>query len=333
MIEGSRSGALAAAVFLLLSSGLAVTFGTRSANAAKDAKAQNSRLLRHRAEFVVVGIVALQGDRFLLWDDDGRMQTGTGAGEWSKTFQVAIHPVWDVKADGTGFLASGRLNGKGSVIVRATAEGQELTRWTVSSPVYSVVVDAIGRAASTAEGLVPLLEGGNLGKPIPWAPPPRDRPARPRPRVPAVVAREDSSMITCVMRDLSMLYGAPGRCQRVGGAEWHFEGDFGAPFVPCGDSLIVVEGSRPWKITVHSMRSGKRESQIRTSLQPVVACVNPGELLVANRRLSIVRLPNSKPIWTAGASGAAINDVALTETALAYSADDSPDVVIIPRPR
>ncbi|HET6150231.1 MAG TPA: hypothetical protein VFH68_22010 [Polyangia bacterium] len=284
--------------------------------------------VRHRPDFPVMGLVGLAGDRFIIWNGAGQMQVGSATGEWAKGFRLPISQIGDVVADGVDFLVDGSVREHVSAVLLVNVEGRELARWTMADLVYGLVVDARGRWASTRAGLIPLLEGGALGTPEPLTgsgPSPYGDPPKP-------IRADGGAMVTCRPRDLSMQHGAPGRCDRSGPREWHLRGDFFLP-VACGDWLVAVEGARPWQLVVYSLATGKRAMKRPDPVDAVVACADPGDVLVGDRRLSLLRLPEGKPVWTARLAGAPITQLAVTENAVAYRADDSPDIVIIPRPR
>lgn len=305
------------------------TVQARVADDVTPARTNASTIVRHRAAFPVMGILGLTGDRFLLWHGGGRMQVGTPGGEWSEVFRVAVHGIVDVQPDRGGVLVAGGLDEKISAVLFVNHRGDELARWTIHAGIYDLVVDARGKWASTRAGLVPLLAGGVLGPPerlVGGGPAPLGDP-------PTLVMRQGTTTVVCRGQNISLEHHAPGRCDRNGDREWHFEGKFMLPPVACGDWLVAVEWTRPVRLVAYSMTTGKPEMQIPNSMGPAVACAGPGELFVGDRRLSLLRLPNRKPIWTAKVAAGPITQLALTENALAYQADDSADVVIIPRPR
>jgi hypothetical protein len=292
--------------------------------------------LRHRAEFPLAGIVGLPGGRFLLWHSTGEMQVGTSTGDWTPVFRAAVRPVSDVIADAEGILVAGSLDDRTSGVVLLDTTGRELARWKVPDQVFQPVASERGRFATTRRGLVPLIEGGGLGPPLPYTEPPAPfagPPSAGPSRAPPMVLRTDpGAMVLCRPRDLSMAHHAPGRCWKGGTGGWTRQGDF-ARAIACGDWLVTLEGSRPARLTAYSLVSGKPTTLVDTTATSPFACGAPGELIVGDARLRLIALPQPRPTWSSARQRAAVIDVAATQTALAYRLAGSLEVVIIPRPR
>jgi hypothetical protein len=278
-------------------------------------------------------MLALPGDELVLWHGAGWVQTGTAAGEWRRTLRLPLRSIVDVKPDAGGILAAGAMaeapDDKTTTVLRVDADGSALGRWTVPGMVYGLVVDERGRAASTAAGLVPLVDDGAMGAPQRLqggGPAPYSNP-------PTLVARIGSSTIVCRGQDMSMQHSAPGQCDRRGDAAWHLEGHFALPPVACGDWLVAAEWKRSWSVKVYSIETGKPATQIRVPVAPALACAGKRELFLGGRRLELLRLPGRGAIWSRSVGNGKIVELAVTDTTVVYRADDSPDVVILPRPQ
>lgn len=283
--------------------------------------------LRHKPAFPLFGIVGLAGDHFLVWEGSGQMQIGTSAGEWTGVFRVPLSPVTDVVADAQGILVGGALDPGPSAALLVNQAGQELGRWRLGHQLSEVRVDAGARFATTWGGVVPLLAGGAVGAPRPFV----GADASPHGSPPHVLRDELSVMVTCRHRDWSKATSAPGRCWKTGPAGWRIEGDFN-DLIACGDWLVAIEGDRHMRLVGYSLASGTPAFRIDEPVMPAITCASPGVLLVGDRRLTMFRLPNPRPIWTAKPNRGRIILIAATEHAIAFSETATGGVVIVPRP-
>lgn len=291
------------------------------------ARSLKSAVVRHKPAFPPCGIVGFSGDHFLLWEDSGQMQIGTFAGEWKDVFRVPLHPVHDVVADAQGILLGGSLAPGSFAALLVNQAGQEVGRWLLGDDVFAVRVEAGVRFATTPGGIVPLLAGGVVGPPRPYVGADLSRHGDP----PDVLRVEPSAMVTCRLRDVSMEHNAPGRCRKANAVGWWIEGPFNK-VIACGDWLVSIEVTRTMSVAAYSLTSKKRAFHIDEPMLPAITCAAPGILLVGERRLSMFRLPDTRPIWTAKPNRGRIGLIAATEHAIAFSEDVTGEVVVIPRP-
>ena len=284
---------------------------------------------RHHPGFPVMGMVPLAGDRLLLWHGDGRAQLRAPSGEWTDVFRLPVHAIVDIQPDPEGFLVAGSEKPGHSMTVLLTARGEERARWEMIADTFSLVVDTRGRRAVTRAGTVALLADGKLGPPET----PLGATARPG-RMPPIIITRGNVTVVCWVADLSKEHWGPGRCERSDPGGWHFESNFLAPPLACGEWLVVLDG--PWyrRLTVLSLVTGKIEGRINSIVRPVYACAGSVELVVGDRRLALLRLPTGKPLWTRSLGGSAKTEVtalAVMESFIAYQVDGSQDVVLFPR--
>lgn len=86
------------------------------------------------------------------------------------------------------------------------------------------------------------------------------------------------------------------------------------------------------RLVGYSLASGTPAFRIDEPVMPAITCASPGVLLVGDRRLTMFRLPNPRPIWTAKPNRGRIILIAATEHAIAFSETATGGVVIVPRP-
>ena len=277
-----------------------------------------------RPAFPAMGMVALEDDQLLLWHGDGRAQLRMTNGQSSEVFHLPVQAIMDIKPDGTGFLVTGSPTLGASVVLRMTARGEELDRWRMNEHEFrTLLVDSHGRRVVTRLGMLPLFPGGKLG------------PLEPFPnlaqgsstRSPTILTQDEVQVIWFVP-DLSKEHQSNGSCERLGPNGWKFEVNFLAPPVMCGEWLVVLERFGNSGLTVRSLSSGAIRSRITHHSESAIAYGGSNRLVVGDRQLSLLKLPEGKTVWTRPISGTRITSLAIMKSFIAYQVRDSSDIFL-----
>jgi hypothetical protein len=289
-------------------------------------------ILHHTPPFVPTGMVPLGDDRLLLWQDDGQAQIRDGNGEWSAVLHLPMQKVMQIEPEGSGFLALGApvTPFGASLIVALDPAGRETERWSVAG-VWDIKVTPHGRRAVTRTGLLPLLPQAVVGVEEPFPAWGGDQPEEPR--FPPELLYWQGGMIFCHRADLSLQHFAHARCERPGPAGWIYEdGESTLTPVACGPWLLVNEGKRQEQLVVLEMATGKVLARRNYPSRPRIACAGGEELAVGDRNLELVQLPSLKSRWHFPIAKDRVIELIALEHYLAYRGENSPDLLLVPRP-
>jgi hypothetical protein len=313
--------------------GLAVAAGLLigvPATGASEIDRLRSRVVEVHRSFPGVRLLALRDDQLLLWEVHGRTQLRRSDGTWTADFQLPVERILDVEVDGSGYLLAGVLPQDGPVVMSMAASGEQMTRWKIAGDgAYAVVSDPSGRWAVTRSGTVPLLPDGTTGEVDPYPEGHRFGHGK----LPTVLKHNGATVI-CYASD-----HARGSCERLGRSGWRFEGDFIEPPFSCGAWIITKNrspsgsGTRVTELAAWSLATGTVAAHTRHRVPPVTACAEPDVLVVGERRIRLVRLPNLESTWSGPVdAGSPVQDVAVTKSLFAYRPYESLDISLLPRP-
>jgi hypothetical protein len=273
-------------------------------------------------------LLALAGDRLLLWSVQGRARSRSAAGEWTE-LALPLVAVREVRAKGADVLLLGQdPTTRAQAVSWLSAAGQELGRWALPKEAdFGAALDPARMQitiGSTVSGLEP---GGALG-------PPR--------ALPEDVHRSGfggprwvelaGSTVLCHGADLSMASSAPGHCRRAQAGGWEFEGPFVEPPAECGAWLIVSSSADGKAIEVRDPSSGQPRGRAKLSTPALLACAGADELLLGTQEVAIRRLPSLEVVWRYPVGKQPVRQLAVTESFVAYVVSGSYDVHLVPKP-
>lgn len=289
-------------------------------------------ILHHTPPFVPTGMAPLGDDRLLLWRDDGQAQIRGGNGEWSAVLHLPMQKVMQIEPEDSGFLALGAPATPfgASLIVAFDPTGREIERWSVAGA-WDIKVTPYGRRVVTRTGLLPLLPQAVVGAEEPFPAWGGDQPEGPR--FPPELLYWQGGTIFCHRADLSLQHFAHARCERPGPAGWIYEGgESMLTPVSCGPWLLLNEGKRQEQLVVLEMATGKILARRNYPSRPRIACAGGEELAVGDRNLELVQLPSLKSRWHFPIAKDRVIDLIALEHYLAYRGENSPDLLLVPRP-
>lgn len=100
------------------------------------------------------GMIALSGQRLLLWDSGGRIQIGNPQAGWDGIIQLPMTGVVEVVGEGPGALVGGSLHPtvgeEIAVVVALDERGSVLSRWTWKPGIVSSVATRPGERLAVA---------------------------------------------------------------------------------------------------------------------------------------------------------------------------------------
>lgn len=102
--------------------------------------------------------------------------------------------------------------------------------------------------------------------------------------------------------------------------------------VACGPWLLVNEGKRQEQLVVLEMATGKILARRSYPSRPRIACAGGEELAVGDRNLELVQLPSLKSRWHFPIAKDRVIELIALEHYLAYRGENSPDLLLVPRP-
>jgi hypothetical protein len=272
-------------------------------------------------------LLALGGDRFLVWGPDGRAELREADGAWSKPLELPLTSVFQAVRDGDSFLIRGgnRTPSTGTFVVRLDAAGHEQRRWTVPDRSGPLTEGRDGPYVAGCNGAIPLRKDGALGpiERFPW-----DNPFGCCFH-PALLPVGDTTVV-CRAADLSKQCNAPGSCERPGAGGWRFEGQFLQPPSVCGDWLVARDGNQ---VVLRSATTGKPVAKKSLTGPSAIACAAPDGLLIAEKRLTMFSLPQLRTVWSTPIAGPSVSDVAVSDHLIAFKtfASGKPAVYVVPR--
>jgi len=227
------------------------------------------------------GLVALPGERLLLWSTDGRIQTGSPAVGWEPIIQLPMTYAVDTAPDPQGALIAGsRRTTAGpelGLVLMLDEHGSIRNRWTVGEAVVTSVAIRPGeRWALARDRTWQLADDGTITA-RGTAPPGS-----------TVILPPAGPEVLCTPANLSEAHGAFPYCSRAGDRSWQAQGQWErAPFL-CGDWLI--EPGRT-SVTVRSIDSGRPLGQASIRPNAALLCSQDTQLIVARDRIQWLGLP------------------------------------------
>jgi hypothetical protein len=273
-------------------------------------------------------LLALAGDRLLLWSVQGRARSRNASGEWS-ALVLPLVAIREVRAKGADVLLVGQDPTTHEPAVSwVSAAGKELGRWALPKEAgFGASLDAVGMQLTIGSTVSKLEPDGTLGL-LRSLPEDVHRSGFGGPRWTELAG----SSIVCHGADLSMANSAPGHCRRSGVGGWEFEGPFVAPPVECGSWLLVSSSADGKELTVRDQGSGRPQGRAKLATPPLLACAEPNEALLATRELAIRRLPSLEVVWRYPVGNNPVRQLAVTDNFVAYVVSDSFDVNLVPKP-
>ena len=273
-------------------------------------------------------LLALAGDRLLLWSVQGRARLRNANGEWSE-LALPLVGVREVRAKGADVLLVGQdPTARAQAVSWVSLEGKELGRWALpKEAAFGAALDAAAMQITIGATVSRLEPGGTLGPPR-SLPEDTHRSSFGGPRWVELAG----SAVTCHGADLSMASSAPGHCRRAGAGGWEFEGPFVAPPVECGSWLLVSSSADGKALEVRDQGSGQPQGRAKLSTPPLLACTGPNEVLLGTQELATRRLPSLEVTWRHPLGKAPVRQLAVADSFVAYVLSGSFDVTLVPKP-
>lgn len=265
-------------------------------------------LPRQVTPFAVTGMVAVGGNRLLIWHRDGRAQWHDPKHGWSSVWPLPVGATPGAALPGLGVLSlvadpQGVLvlvdwdpELKGHPVVLLGFDGVVQDRWLISAQVQSIASDGRGRHALLPQGAVALQPQGLLGlmTPLNWPPSPAQEPPQtmaaawwPTPGLPLV----------CRDAHLGKQGAAPVRCQQWPTPGWDFQEGAALPAQPvCGPWLLVWrQQGRRSELVVRATDTGRVRQAMALPRGAATACLGGSGLLVATPKVRWLGLPELTP--------------------------------------
>ncbi len=271
-------------------------------------------------------LLALNDQRFLVWDDRGALSFGDSKGGWTVGARLPFEQVWKVVPDGPGFLVSGAPKPGVEAIVLFDGQAREIRRWKMSESSFELFVEAGHRWAVRRTGLVELLSTGALGPLVAF----RDGDAVRRHYHPPRLFQDGDSRLICWGADRTKLHDAPGICERADSERWVVPRAGSEPPVRCGPWLVARVGRDQRELVVLSLH-GAAAGHRAFSTPPVFACAGPDHVVIGAREVEVAELPSLASRWSHRTVGRRMHAVAAVTGAVAYETEGSRGVIILPR--
>jgi len=276
-------------------------------------------------------LLALAGDRLLLWTAQGRARSRSVDGTWTD-LPLPLVGVREVHAKASAIGSDIVLLGQDptnqtQAVSWVSIAGKEIARWALPKDAgFGAALDA-AQMQITIGSTVSALEPGGILRPLRSLPEDRHRSAFGGTRW-----FELAGSIVCHGADLSMASNAPGHCRSLGAAAWEFEGPFVAPPLACGSWLIVSSSADGKALEVRDQSAGQPQGRATLSTPPLLACSGPAEVVLGTQELALRRLPSLDVIWRQPVEKGAIRQLAVMDNYVAYVVSDSWDVQLVPKP-
>jgi hypothetical protein len=271
-----------------------------------------------------VQMVALRDGRLLLWTDRGHAYLRDPDGNWTNRIQLPLAHIWALVPDGAGFLASGELPDRTTVVFLFDGRAHELRRWMPAEPRWELVVEGSRHWYVQPTGMIELLPDGRTGPPESFPERPRDRHPGPR------VLMHEGARLICYAAGHWLDYHPRASCRRPSGPEWHLEDQYGTPVINCGP-YVIAHGRRDEQVVVFSF-DGQAVGQRSFPGRPVYACADGETLVVGARRVvQILKLPSLEPVWTRRLDKGKVVMVAAPKGAVAYATDAASAIFVLRR--
>jgi hypothetical protein len=273
-------------------------------------------------------LLALAGDRLLLWSVQGRARSRSANGEWSE-LALPLVAVRDVRAKGDGVLVVGQdPTTRVQAVSWVSAEGKELGRWALPKEAgFGASVDAAAMQITIGTTVSQLEPGGTL-RLLRSLPEDVHQPGLGGPRRVELAG----SSIVCHGADLSMAHGAPGHCRRSGTSGWEFEGPFVEPPLECGSWLVVSSSADGKALEARDQGSGQPQGRARLPTPPLLACAGPDAVVIGTQDVAARRLPSLEVIWHHPVGKNTVRQLAVTDNFVAYVVSGSWDVHLVAKP-